>query len=128
MKKIVSKISQTPADPDKPRHRGTLFIEGVPSETLRLFSAMCARHEWTQRDAIIQFMWQAIKSRWEVPKRTEDDTSKPVGRGVMLVEGIPLDTKSAFKSSCKLKRKTMRHEISRFMWEYGHGTYKLRRS
>ncbi len=55
-----SKISQTPLDPEKQRHLGTLFLEGVPKSTKAAFKAACAKREKTMRDAIIELMRQFI--------------------------------------------------------------------
>ena len=51
-----SKISQTPLNREKPHHKGTLFLEGVPKSTKADFKAACARREVTMRDALLQFM------------------------------------------------------------------------
>lgn len=54
----TSKISQTPQNKDKPHHRGTLFLEGVPKSTKAAFKSACARRETTMRDAMIKLMRQ----------------------------------------------------------------------
>lgn len=56
-----SKISQTPLNPEKPRHRGVVFIEGVPTTTKSAFKAECAEREETMRDAIIKLMRWYVK-------------------------------------------------------------------
>lgn len=51
------------------------------------------------------------------------DRNKPYHRGAMLLEGIPLTTKAAFKAACALRGKTMRDVFITFMRAYAkrHG-------
>lgn len=54
--RFPSKISPRPVEQSIPRHRGALFIEGVPISTRTAFKAACAMQETSMRDAIITLM------------------------------------------------------------------------
>jgi len=56
-----SVISQTPADPEKPRHEAKLFVEGIPATTKAEFKGACARKGQTIRDAVIEFMRDYVR-------------------------------------------------------------------
>ncbi len=58
----VSKISVAPANPNATKHRGVLFLEGVPEDTKQLFKAACARKGETMRDAMIRLMRDYVKA------------------------------------------------------------------
>jgi len=51
-----SKISVIPADPRAPRHKKTLFIQGIPEDTHSAFKCACARRGITMRDAVIKLV------------------------------------------------------------------------
>lgn len=55
-----SRISQTPADTTRPCHRGTLIVQGLPSDTKAAFKSACARREKTMRDVIIELMREYV--------------------------------------------------------------------
>ena len=55
-----SKISQTPLNRERPHHKGTLFLEGIPKSTKADFKAACAHNEETMRDALISLMRRYI--------------------------------------------------------------------
>lgn len=55
-----STISQTPADRNRPHHRGVLFIEGIPRSTKEAFKAACAYRGETMRDAVIRKMREYV--------------------------------------------------------------------
>jgi len=46
------------------------------------------------------------------------DRSKPHHRGAMFFEGIPADTKAAFKSACARRGESMRDAFIKWMREY----------
>lgn len=56
-----SEISQTPRNPELPRHRGVLFLEGVPQSTKAAFKSVCASQERTMRDVLITLMRDFVK-------------------------------------------------------------------
>jgi hypothetical protein len=56
MTKLRSKISVIPADPRKPRHKKTLFIQAIPDDTHSAFKSACARRGETMRDVAIKLM------------------------------------------------------------------------
>lgn len=59
MPKVLSKISQTPANRVMP-HKGVMFFEGIPLDTKIQFKAVCAYRGETMRDAIIRLMREHI--------------------------------------------------------------------
>lgn len=52
----ICKESTMPKDPTKPRHKGVMFLKGIPQTTKADFKAACARMETTMRGEIIKFM------------------------------------------------------------------------
>jgi len=51
-----SRISPLPADPGKPRHKKTLFVQGIPEDTHSAFKSACARRGETMRDVVIKLV------------------------------------------------------------------------
>lgn len=72
MSRRLSKISVVPADREKPHHKGTLFIQGIPATTKAAFKSACAKRGQNMRDVILKYMRMYATNQGVTPKDVKE--------------------------------------------------------